>query len=322
MSISDFDIRNLDTLNKVIKTVNLNSKSAPPKDWTGAYTPMVERGEIVLCDFVGIGTEINQPHFAIVLHAPKANEAITVIPLTSTDIDEDEYQFGIGKIPGFITQGGSTMTKDTYVYLNKVKEVSRKRIEAWYKRDSRGNLIKDVSNKKIRVSITADQMARVEEAISITYLNSPSLLHILIEKINRGVQFPINYGNEDILKYGFRVVETYTIDDSIPGNYKLNFKMSDGTVGMIELKSLRINPSIQTLCNNRLVKYNPQFVEFRNNVIMGLFSNKSDKSQCAKDIIAELIKINTPAPPSPTVVEPDITPIENGNVEENNKENS
>lgn len=308
MALNDLNIKNLDTLNKVIKTVNLNSKSAPRKDKNGAYVPIVQRGEIVLCDFIGIGTEINEPHFAIVLHAPKGKEAITVIPMTSTDIDEYEYQFCIGKIPGFITEFGSTVTKDTYVYLNKIKEVSRKRVEVWYKRDLYGNIIR-VNDRKINVSITADQMARVEEAISITYLKCPSLLYILVDLINRGVQFPINYENENILKYGYRAVNTYNIDKSVEGNYKLNFTMYDGTVGKIEMKSLRIDSSIKPLCN-RFIEYNPQVIEFRNSVIMGLFSNKPDKVNCAQAIIDELIRINTP-------VKSTLIPIDTGDVEKN-----
>lgn len=291
VSLTNIDRKNLDTLNKVIKTVNLNSLDNVPKDSTGVYLPIVNRGDIVFCDFIGIGTEIDEPHYAIVWEAPKNKEAITVIPVTSAVIQEDKSQFCIGQVEGFITQAGMTVPRDTYVYLNKIKEVSRKRFEVWYKRDSQGNIIWQ-NNHKVHVSISSAQIERIQDAIRVSYLDCPTLLDLLIDKINRGMQFPVNYGSEKILQYGYRAVADYNIDTSIEGNYKLKFAMYDGTSGTIELKSQRINPSIQSLCNNDLVKYDKNVLNFRKNVIKGLFSNNVAKVNCAKSIISELIRTN------------------------------
>ena len=160
--------QNLNTLNKIIKFTTFDNLKAEYDNKNKTYLPDLKRGHIVQCEFIGIGSEYNDKHFAIVWSAPANSETIVVLPLTSQSIREDIGQFHLGKVANFITSDkpdpstGLFTVKDSYIYVNKICEVSRTRVGLWYQRDSSGNLITDSSGNRVYV----DSVPRVRIPLS------------------------------------------------------------------------------------------------------------------------------------------------------------
>lgn len=164
-NFSKVALDDLNTLHKVIRTVNLNNLTLQQSNFkciNGIYHPMLNRGNIVRCEFIGIGSEIDDTHYAIVWDCPFNSESITVIPITSKFIEESKRTFLLGMINDFITDKKNTVIKPSYVYLNKIKEVSRKRLTPW---------VIPNSNPTKLVTLNNEQIDRIKEAIAITYLD-------------------------------------------------------------------------------------------------------------------------------------------------------
>lgn len=223
-------MKTLNTLHKVIRTTYLNNVPAPQKK-IDSYIPVLKRGNIVRCEFIGIGTEIDETHFAIVWNAPESSESVTVIPTTSQPIEEGISKFCIGKVNGLITGGSSQQNKETYVYLNKIKEVSRRRLKPWNYTGSNG--------QTLIVTLDQPQINRVKEAIRVSFLDENYLLK---ELLTSGMQLPFSYP-ANVLEYGYRVLSSITIDKSNTNEHKVNYCMLDGNNGTIEM----FNPSLTIL---------------------------------------------------------------------------
>jgi uncharacterized protein YifN (PemK superfamily) len=277
--------KDLDTLHKVLRTANLNMNNSCYHDRTGVYYPILERGHIVRCEFVGIGSEIDDTHYAIVWEAQKSREAITVIPITSAPKDEDVSEFYLGKIDGFITSQIDLTVKDTYVYLSKIKEVSRKRIKEWAKRDvSNGNIIRDSKGNAIIAQINNNQKRRIQDAIKIAYLDAEYLVRILLN-YKKSLLLPVaNY--DSLLLYGYRCTKTHMFTEIDATYYKLQYEMDDESTGSIDFYAVKYDSSVQALCNK--IEYHNNKITFRENLIKALFSNNQDKIVEAKAIISRM----------------------------------
>ncbi|KYH32230.1 PemK-like protein [Clostridium tepidiprofundi DSM 19306] len=265
-------LNNLDTLHKVIRTVNLNHLTLQQSNFkctNGVYYPLLNRGNIVRCEFIGIGSEIDDTHYAIVWDCPLSSESITVIPITSKFVEESKRTFCLGTINNFFTDKNNTVIKPSYVYLNKIKEVSRKRLTPW---------VIPNSNPTQLVTLSNTQIDRIKDAIAITYLDEE---YIVGKLCSTGLQLPIAYDN-DLLTSGYRRLLSISIDKSDNKQHKIKI---DSTNSVFNLKCFypQYDNSVKPLCN--LIKYHKNHFTFRENILKSLFSNNPNKVNEAKQII-------------------------------------
>ncbi|MBL4937734.1 type II toxin-antitoxin system PemK/MazF family toxin [Clostridium sp. YIM B02515] len=269
--------QDLNTLHKVIRITNLNNLTydqAKISTEYGAFLPVLNKGDMVRCEFVGIGEEIDDTHYAIVWKAPANNETITVIPVTSTELENRQYQFSIGLVENFITVRGSTVIKPTYVYLNKMQEVSRKRITPWtYENTSGGSEI---------IKLNKEQIDRINDAIKVFYLDFNYLEKAILEN---GLQLPIKYP-EYILDNAFRPIYHYILDNSDRKEFKANFMFQNGFTGEIKMFYPGDTSSVRGLC--KYIRYDYKRGKFRERIIKALFSGDKNRVLEAKTIINQL----------------------------------
>lgn len=271
-NFSKVALNNLDTLHKVIRTVNLNNLTLQQSNFkcnNGIYYPILKRGNIVRCEFIGIGSEIDDTHYAIVWDCPLNSESITVIPITSKFVEESKRTFLLGIINDFITDKKNTIIKPSYVYLNKIKEVSRKRITPW---------IIPNSNPTKLVTLSNEQINRIKEAISITYLDEDCIVGKLC---STGLQLPIVY-DDKFLTYGYRILTSISIDKSDNKKHKIELT-SNNTKFLLECFYPKFDISVKHLCN--LIEYHENPFTFRENILKSLLSNNPSKVNEAKQVI-------------------------------------
>lgn len=267
-------LNNLNTLHKVIRTINLNHLTLQQSNFEYSkdnkiYYPILKRGNIVRCEFIGIGSEIDDTHFAIVWDCPINSESVTVIPITSKFVDESKRTFCLGKISGFITNKHSPSIKLSYVYLNKIKEVSRKRLTPW---------VVPNSNPTTFVTLNDKQINRIKEAISIVYLDED---YVVKKLCATGLQLPISY-NEELLKCGYRKLISMDVDKSNNKKHKIKIELSDCKYSL-KCFYPYYNNSVKPLCKK--IEYHKNYFTFRKNIIKALFSNNKNKVREAKQII-------------------------------------
>lgn len=276
------------TLHKVIKLVHLNTSLEVERDSiTGAYKPLLKRGDIVQCDLIGIGSELDDIHYCIVWNSVSNNESITVIPTTSKELYENIDRFGIGKIEGCLTSKDSLVPKDTYVYLNKIREVSRKNVKPWDKKDATGEKLKDSRGRNIICSLNEIQIKRIKDAISVNFLDENFLVRTIFNEIKTGVQLPINY-NKKILNIGYIPLKSYSIDKTLKNNFVLKYEFNDGFTGSIEFLSLRIPEEIVNHDKYKILF--PKIENFnafkiRDKLINLIFSKNKDQVDAAEEVL-------------------------------------
>lgn len=266
----------LNTLHKILKTANLNNltlKQCGVEYRDNVYYPILNRGNIVRCEFVGIGAEIDDTHWAIVWDAPLGSETITVLPITSKFHEESQRTFTIGKITDFYTDKNDSSIKESYVYLSKIKEVSRKRITPW---------IVQNSNPSRFVMISEEQIQRIKDAIMVTYMDADYLVDILCKK---ELQLPLQY-DDKVLSMGYRHIYSYEIDKSDKKRHIINFRLSNGDSYTLKMFYPHYNDTVKPLC--QMVNYSDNIYTFHENIVKALFSNKTEKIEEAKRIINKL----------------------------------
>lgn len=265
------------TLHKALRTVTLHTltlEQAKVFYERGSYLPSFEKGDIVRCEFIGIGSEFDDTHYAVVWKAPSNSESITVIPMTSSILDNTQCEFCIGKIENFMTIKGSTEIKPSYVYVNKITEISRRRVTPW-------TYTNCVGNSEI-VKLSHDQINRISDAFMVYYLDYNYLFN---EIVSNGLQFPIEYP-EYILSYGYRPITNYILDRSDRKQFIGKFILHNGNVGQVKMFYINDTSSAKELCE--LIRYDRRVGVFRKRVLKSLFSGNEKKVLEAKAIISQL----------------------------------
>jgi len=283
--------QNQSTLNKIVKLTVFDNLKAEYDNNNRTYLPDLKMGDIVQCEFIGIGTEYNGKHFAVVWSAPADSETIVVLPLTSQKIKEEIGRFHIGKIPNFITSikpdpaTGNYVVKDSYIYINKISEVSRTRVGLWYQRDNSGNLITDTSGHAVPVRLTDDQIERIKEGIHLLFIGGDCLLDIL-KKVHI-MWIPMVPVNKTVLDHGYRRIISYSINTITDDDLEITYTISDGTYSMC-FRKFDWNKFDNQKNYNR-IRFRNNKIERRNELLRSLFSKSPDLIKEAEQIIKYII---------------------------------
>ncbi len=299
MSKQSRENMNLTLLDKIIRTTNIsNTKIKFNNNGSNVtYKPILERGNIVECEFVGIGSELDDTHYAIVWSAPSDNENLNVIPLTSKPKDESNCIFGIGKIPNFITLSpeGEYVNKDSYVYLNKMMEVSRKRIKLFFQKDINGNMVQECKKGNtinLPIIIHKDQLNRIKEGIRLFYLNDGECLVNLICSQHVSFFCETNYDVE-IYKSGHRLLEKHSVnhnEDFVDIEFGIYGKLYSIKMRKMSEENWKVFKSEEHLKLYDKVKKGSNFIDRRKNIIHSLFSCNEEKVKEAQNIIQDIFK--------------------------------
>lgn len=292
-NISELDQRNLRLLNSLIKTTNLTAKKSYIKN--GVYTPILERGHVIQCEFTGIGEELDYLHYAIVWNAKKNSETINVIPLTSQFKEESIGTFYLNKIKNFITKDNNNfVNKESFVYVNKLMEVSRKRIKPIYKQEINGDIIKNDKGEKELLKISEEQEQRILEGIELLYLDTNEFLVDKLKSISaeNQIQEDIFY-NYDILDCGYRKISNYTEkhrEDHIEINFEIAKKQYSLNLKKMNEDNWKNYKSTEHSNLYKNIKYEKNKFKRRNNIIEGIFSRNKLKVEEAKKILKDIFK--------------------------------
>nr|UVN03571.1 MAG: MazF-like toxin [Bacteriophage sp.] len=293
--ISDLDRANLDLLDLTIRNIRIDGNKIEWSKKDNSYKPVLKKGDIVQCEFTGLGREMKLGHFAIVWSAKANSESINVIPLTSKPKEESKGMFSLGNIDGFYTkEGNNFINKESFVYLNKLMEVSRKRIKPKYKQDCKGKFKQNPDNSYVQLSIDSSKIKRIEEGFRLFYLEEGKcLVDIMMKEIHINYQIDINSIDIDILKLGYRLIESYAI-------YEINLNK----LIVCHINGKRYSILLKEIKEDQIKKYNKnqhknlyKKIEWkkniravRNKIIEALFSNEKNKVDEAQKILIELWK--------------------------------
>lgn len=281
------NMKNLDILDKVIKVTHLSNRRANYNSRYKTYNPSLEQGNIVECQFIGIGSEFDDTHFAIVWSAPANKESILVIPLTSKNIPVKAEQFNLGKIENFVTSKTDLSVKDSYIYINKISEVSRVRVKLWYKKDNNGKPVKDSRNNNLAVKISEEQINRIKEGIQLFLIEGDTLLDIL-KNIN--AKWICNIGQDkSVLKQGHRLVKEYKFHD-LGNKACLVCHMNEG-VFRISFRQYD-NERFKEKSKYKKIQFEENRIKRRNTIFTELFSKKEELVNEAETIINYIIDLN------------------------------
>lgn len=182
-------------INCSLQTDEVNDPMVPTE-----YKHPLVSGQVVKVLFSGVGSEIDNEHFAIVWETKSNRDQVVVIPTTSLKPTTRETKnfFNIGKIPPF--------SKQTVVSLEQLTCVSRKRIVEYLFNDGRGNMVQAIINQ--------DQRRRIEDGFRVTLLRQKTLLDELINQRKDYVPEFINYSVQ--VKHLHRPIRNVSFD-----SYKL-----------------------------------------------------------------------------------------------------
>lgn len=113
-----------DTLNRISRYVD-SAKNHIRKDDRGLHLPKASRFMIVRVNFAGLGTELDDAHYAIVWEEHRKRDNISVIPTTSfkpVSTLETGLTFNIGHV--------DFLSGETVVLMDQIISISRKRLQA------------------------------------------------------------------------------------------------------------------------------------------------------------------------------------------------
>lgn len=286
------DSANKIILDNVISVTQLSSVKVE-RGTNKSFLPSLERGNIVSCEYTGIGREYNDTHFAIVWYAPPTDENIVVIPMTSQPKLESKKVFAIGKIPNFITVKGASSIKPSWVHLSKMSEVSRKRINPWFQIDTlSGQNITDRNGNNLKVKLTIDQEARIKEGIKLFHLGEGTcLVNYLQTTLNARWICDVSAINTQILLHGYRDTNNFNFNqlDNTTAEITYNLGRTSYNIPLQKIDWTKfISTQHQNLYNSH-IKYKSNHYNRRKNLIWALFSNDNDLVNDSKRLIIDII---------------------------------
>ncbi|MFS7377919.1 type II toxin-antitoxin system PemK/MazF family toxin, partial [Carnobacterium divergens] len=168
------------------------------------YSPLLKKWEIICVNFSGIGSELDNTHYAIILNCNILSDAITILPLTSFKPKvtvEDHTRFSIGKLKN---QG-----RKSVVLFNQITTISRKRI------------ISNLKSNNKNISLTDYQIRLVLSGLRVNVMKEKHLFEELISNNSYIPEF------EDPDKQYFHLRSAYkkNIEESTP--IKLVYSIPD-----------------------------------------------------------------------------------------------
>jgi len=154
----------LQRLSRYVKALKAHSRKDPT---TGEYTPKLSKLQFISINFSGVGSEFDLNHFGIIWDCHPKRDEVLVIPTTSLkeSTQETTTTFNIGRVGFFGPQ--------TVVKLNQIIPVSRKRISKYLH-------FNPATNTAELVSITPDQMKRIEDGFRIMGTGEQSLFDFIL----------------------------------------------------------------------------------------------------------------------------------------------
>lgn len=290
-SITKIDRSNLDLLDLIIRTTNIHG--VKPHVQNNQFEPILKKGYIVKCQFTGIGNELNFPHYAIVWNVDHSDETVNIIPLTSQKKGGSLKTLALGKISNFITKDDDNnfVNKDSYLYINKMMESSRKRLKLVYAQNQDGSAKRDPRGKLIPLTITQDQISLITKAIKLYYTDDGNYLFNILKKLHTKYFIDLSTFDEDILSLGYRYIDNYEIIDSSP--LKVIKFFIDNKEFSITMKEMDDSNWTKYKSNNHKYLYNKinyiqNIHQRRINIISSLFSENTDLILEAKSIISDI----------------------------------
>lgn len=134
------------------------------------FTPLLTRGQIIECDFVGQGSTLDNRHFAIVWSADRKSEHIVLIPLTSKNRDGIAAPFSLGVIDGLDAPGRE---KESIAKVNQPQSISRKSV----------HIKKRADGSQEPVKLNESQMTKLIDIFRKYHLKEPHLNEVLEKRI-------------------------------------------------------------------------------------------------------------------------------------------
>ncbi|KUP21136.1 type II toxin-antitoxin system PemK/MazF family toxin [Paenibacillus sp. DMB5] len=143
----------------MIKTIVEVAPIEPAKNSNGVFNQVLQQGYIVHVKFIGLGSVINRPHFAIVWDASPKADHVLVLPMTS----KVNPNYDVGRIPGL-------RSPNNVVKINQIQCVSRKSLDLVIRRNN-------------TVQLSQAQMLKVREMYRISQLGEKPLHSVLFYEI-------------------------------------------------------------------------------------------------------------------------------------------
>ena len=286
------DDENLKLIDIAVRNIKTSGRELKYDKNSCSYNPVYRIGDIVDCEFTGIETEFNYRHFAVIWNVKANSETVNIIPLTSKIKDESVEEFNLGKINGFYTKlpnNAGFANKDSFIYVNKLTQVSRKRLYPKYEQDNNGKFIKSQGRLK-QLNIGSDNIELIKNSIKMFYLDEGKCLHKIInDEIGFKYQLDITNMDMDLLNNGYKLIESYkiyTVDDNIflicfinKKRYSIMFRL----IGQSEIQNHKMKKYKNLY--DKDIKWNDNVFNVRKRIVQALLSKNEKKVDQAKEIL-------------------------------------
>jgi len=161
------------------RIVNIEQRTLTQDKTTKEFSPLLTKGQVVDCDFVGQGTVLDKRHFCVVWAADRKTEHIVVIPLTSKNRSGIAAPFSLGIIEGLDETGDE---KDSIAKVNQPQSISRKSVHILTKKNAKG--------QKEPMRLSEAQLQKLNDIFRKYHLKEPALSDVLERSI--GYMLPIS----------------------------------------------------------------------------------------------------------------------------------
>ncbi|SDY86873.1 hypothetical protein [Thermoactinomyces sp. DSM 45892] len=150
-----------DTLERILRFVTIARKHDEvrfsPKHKKNIYVPTIRTGELVVIQFAGLGSELDDIHYGVVWDVKHALDQVSILPTTSfkpNSTKENGLTFNIGQV-GFLRE-------ETVVKLQDATSVTRKKILSNRHLDPH-----DPEGKLKNVRLNNQQMERIQDGLRV-----------------------------------------------------------------------------------------------------------------------------------------------------------
>lgn len=127
------------------------------------YLPVTNDGELIYVRFSGVGSELDDDHYAVVWKAQRHLDQVLVIPTTSfkpKSTIESPIVFNIGKV--------DFLENETVVLLNQITVISRKRI-------LRTKHVNKATQQELPAKLNQNQIERIKDGLRVLFLGEHTL---------------------------------------------------------------------------------------------------------------------------------------------------
>lgn len=172
------------------------------------FTPPLEKGQMVLVNFSGIGGELNRVHYGIVWNVAAEMDCIQILPVKSDKIHykEFEHAFSIGKV--------GHLSKETWIDVREIMTISRKRINTNLLESSPG------AGDAREVYLNPSQEYRINDGLRVYWGKQRNLLSFILS--NNKSRLPIIRDYSQQYNHFLRPVKYFKTDSArITSEYQL-----------------------------------------------------------------------------------------------------